>query len=426
MPLSPNTLSKALTRILGPDALNYRFLVGVSGGIDSVVLFDLLSKVIPSDQMAVAHVDHSTRGEESDGDRLFVRELARDTKLFEKKLAPSESLSEEWLRNHRLAFFEQVAEAEGFDFVLLAHHLNDQLETFLMRLIRGTGVEGLAATRAKRDIFIRPLLEVSRAQIQEYASEQKLNFRHDSSNGESRFFRNQVRAELTPTLEKLSESFGGMPKFLERFNYLLGDLNELVEIQSVETEDLFRHLVTQTKFWLRVSAEDFLALSDRKRAQLLRRIYRKLGRDTVSRPELKEMVKYMEEKQTSFSAPFEIQISYSCGYFYIQGPDERMHQESDFQFKYTLNQVRCEALGLELEVEQRLLEEYEFRSFRPGDRLGAKKLKSLWLESRIPRLERRLLPVMAKKNSSEVLWFLSRSHEGIRVRATRLPLIALQ
>ena len=185
-----------------------RVLVAVSGGADSVALLYLLHSMGNLD-LLVAHLNHGLRGEESDGDELFVRRLAADLGLpvFAERadvraLAADGRLSlEDAGRRARYAFFGRIAAEHGAVSVALAHHADDQAETVLMRLLRGAGGTGLAGMSPRSaGRYVRPLLCVTRAEIESYLRERRLHFRVDSSNASNEFLRNRIRNQLLPLL----------------------------------------------------------------------------------------------------------------------------------------------------------------------------------------------------------------------------------
>ena len=185
-------------------------IVAVSGGADSVALLDLLA-TLPhySLRLIVAHLNHLLRGAESDADEQFVRGLASRYSLpcevrrvHVRSLAQKSRLSlEEAGRQVRYAFFEELRQHYGATAVAVAHHADDQAETFLLRLLRGSGTDGLAAMspRSGRAI-IRPLLGLRRDELRTHLAVQGLTFREDSSNQDHSFLRNRVRLELLPLL----------------------------------------------------------------------------------------------------------------------------------------------------------------------------------------------------------------------------------
>ncbi|HVZ38567.1 MAG TPA: tRNA lysidine(34) synthetase TilS [Candidatus Kapabacteria bacterium] len=192
-----------------------KVLVAVSGGIDSMALLDLMARLAPvmKLELAVAHFDHGLRGEESQEDAMFVVEQAKARGLKSyvgrgdiRKLASLQSLSiEETARKARYQFLSRVARKHAYDVVLTAHNANDNAETLLLNLLRGSGVSGLAGIPPVRPlveevIVCRPLLGTERSEIQKYADEVELKWREDATNATMKHTRNRVRHELLPLL----------------------------------------------------------------------------------------------------------------------------------------------------------------------------------------------------------------------------------
>lgn len=185
-----------------------RIVVGVSGGADSVCLLHMLKTLAKKYEFSlhIAHVNYSLRGKDSERDEEFVQKLAHSYGLpvtvFSFNKASGRKHSEEELRAARYAFFEQLRSDLGFDLIAVAHSQDDQAETVLLRLIRGTGLMGLSAMKAKNGNIIRPLLVLSRKQILEYLKKHSLEYRLDKTNAQAVFARNKVRLKLLPRLEK--------------------------------------------------------------------------------------------------------------------------------------------------------------------------------------------------------------------------------
>lgn len=189
-----------------------KVIVGVSGGPDSVALLYLLLAVSPQYRLKlhVAHLDHQLR-EDSSKDAEFVLELARKLNITAevKKIKISNSAKgsiEETARNARLDFFFSAAKRFKAKKIALGHTRDDQAETVLMRLLRGAGLSGLSGISSKKDMrgfqIIRPLIEISRQEIEGYLKKKRVQPRLDSSNLEDIFFRNKVRNRLLPLLQK--------------------------------------------------------------------------------------------------------------------------------------------------------------------------------------------------------------------------------
>ncbi len=190
-----------------------KVVVGVSGGPDSLVLLYLLNSLSKELKLTlhVAHLDHMLRSGSS-GDRAFVEELARKLRLpvtsaeINVKESAKRGSIEEIARQARLGFLFRVARNIKAEKIALGHNLDDQAETVLMRILRGTGLYGLAGMLAQREFtglkIIRPLLEVRRKDIERYLKQKRIKARLDPSNLEDVYFRNKIRHKLLPFLEK--------------------------------------------------------------------------------------------------------------------------------------------------------------------------------------------------------------------------------
>ncbi|MDE3076556.1 MAG: tRNA lysidine(34) synthetase TilS, partial [Chloroflexota bacterium] len=209
-------------------------VVAVSGGADSVCLLHLLTG--QGCRVVVAHLNHGMRGRAGDADAAFVRELSERLGhrcVVERRDVPSlrreRALSlEEAAREARYEFLRAVAEREGAEAIFLGHTADDQVETFLMRLIRGAGLAGLSAMRSKQGILYRPLLSVWRTEVEDYLRERGLEWREDASNLDPRFFRNRVRHELMPLLVRLNP---GVKEVLLRETRLLARRQGRIEAE---------------------------------------------------------------------------------------------------------------------------------------------------------------------------------------------------
>lgn len=192
-------------------AFDHGILAAVSGGADSVALLHLFMESLPPEgRLAVAHVNHGLRGADSDADAAFVRSLATEYHLpyFEHQLdTGTTTLSENSARNQRYDFLVQQAEQIGFRYLATAHTADDQTETILHRILRGTGLAGLAGIASLRPMspavtLLRPLLHVRRNTILTYLESHGKTYRDDKTNFENQFTRNRIRNELLPMLRK--------------------------------------------------------------------------------------------------------------------------------------------------------------------------------------------------------------------------------
>lgn len=183
-----------------------KIVIGVSGGPDSVCLLTIMAEIKEKCkfEIQIGHVNYGLRGKESKKDEELVKKLAEkyEIGLSILKLEKIKNFSEENMRNIRYDFLENVRKELDYDFIAVAHNQDDQVETFLMRIIRGAGLQGLSGMKYRTGKIIRPLLEVSREEIIGYLKKGKIKYRLDKTNKENLFLRNRIRNKLIPYLEK--------------------------------------------------------------------------------------------------------------------------------------------------------------------------------------------------------------------------------
>ncbi|MDO5342380.1 MAG: tRNA lysidine(34) synthetase TilS [Bacteroidia bacterium] len=190
--------------LIGKDE---RVLVALSGGVDSMVLAELMRR--SGFDIAFAHCNFHLRGEESDGDERFVRNYAERVgkELFVKhfdtiQYAENHKISVEMAaRELRYSWFDELLKNQGFHKLAIAHHADDQIETFFINLLRGSGIKGLKAMQPANGLYVRPLLWASREEIKCFAVENDIQWREDRTNHETVYFRNKIRHELLPVLD---------------------------------------------------------------------------------------------------------------------------------------------------------------------------------------------------------------------------------
>jgi tRNA(Ile)-lysidine synthase len=185
--------------------------VAVSGGGDSVALFHLFREMqskLSISRIGIAHVNHRIRGRTSDGDATFVRRVATRAGVrfhlheIDKKDVPGSGI-EEWARNVRYSFFDKIRKKFGYTYVATAHTENDQAETVLLRLLRGSGIHGLCGIAPVRDDgIIRPLLAAKRDSLRRWLAEMKYPIREDATNKDMTYIRNWIRHAVIPLLEQ--------------------------------------------------------------------------------------------------------------------------------------------------------------------------------------------------------------------------------
>lgn len=220
---------------------NDKILIALSGGPDSICLMHMLVKLREkyNFKLYAAHVNHMLRGEEADKDEEYVEKMCDkyDIKLFIKRVDINKIVKEEGLsselagRRERYSFFDEIYEKENIDKIAIAHNANDQTETILMRLIRGSGTHGISGIRPVRDNkFIRPILCLNRADIEQYCEDNELNPRIDKTNLETIYNRNKIRLKLLPYIK---ENFNeDIVNTINRFGMISAIDNEYMEDQA--------------------------------------------------------------------------------------------------------------------------------------------------------------------------------------------------
>ena len=218
------------------NLLTGEFLLACSGGLDSVVLAHLCSAAKLN--FSIAHCNFRLRGEESRGDEKFVQKLTQnlnktfyvthfDTMGYMNKNKVNIQIA---ARDLRYAWFAELMQENNLNTLVTAHHADDNLETFIINLSRGTGIDGLTGIPEKTETISRPLLHFSRAQILEYANTENLKWRDDTSNSDTKYLRNKIRHEIIPVLKELH------PTFLENFKLTSSHLVDSSRILNTHIE----------------------------------------------------------------------------------------------------------------------------------------------------------------------------------------------
>ena len=236
-----------ILRGLLPDG--YAVLLAVSGGVDSMCMADLFLNSTARVGFTLAHCNFHLRGEESDSDEDLVREWAENHGvIFIKKdfdtswYAASKGVSIEMAaRELRYGWFAQICREQGFAALAVAHNANDNAETMILNMLRGTGVKGMTGMRRKSPLpgsdalIIRPLLDFPRKDIHEYAVSHGLRWHEDSTNSDSAYKRNCVRNEIFPLFKRLNPSFlTTLNEDMERFSQVQSIADEYVRSVSAE------------------------------------------------------------------------------------------------------------------------------------------------------------------------------------------------
>ena len=234
--LTKETFNHALRNLLQNPESSI-FLLAVSGGADSMALLQLFYSLELKFQ--VAHVNYHLRGKDSDADQELVKNFCSENNIpfhlyevSDKDQKPENSI-QNWARNLRYDFFREIQKTENLDYLVTAHHLNDQLETFLINLSKASGIHGLSGIPANESQIIRPLLNFTKEEIYAFAKTHHLEFREDVSNQKNDYLRNFIRNEIAPKLFETNENF--LQNFAKSLNYL-NQTKRFVEEKIQQTE----------------------------------------------------------------------------------------------------------------------------------------------------------------------------------------------
>lgn len=221
------------------------YLLAVSGGADSMVLASLFRDLRNRQgnsgyEFQVAHINYKLRGNDSDLDQKVVQDFCEKNhikfhlyQVSEKDNKPENSI-QLWARELRYRFFKEIQETENLEFLVTAHHLNDQLETFIINLSKAAGISGLSGIPANDNSILRPMLSFSKEEIYQFAEKHHIEFREDLSNKKSDYLRNKIRNDIVPALMEINDHF--LENFKKSSSYLK-QTKDFVQKQILEIEN---------------------------------------------------------------------------------------------------------------------------------------------------------------------------------------------
>jgi len=406
-----------------------KIIAALSGGADSVALLDVLCQLKDrySLEIYAVHVHHGIRGDEADADCDFCIKLCKKmgVELFIKQydipeLAKELGMSEEEAGRHaRYEAFDEMCVLLGADKIAVAHNMNDDAETVIMRLCRGTGMKGLCGISPVRDNIIRPLINVSREEIEGYLEERNIPFRTDSTNNEDDYTRNRIRHNILPVLE--SEVNKGSVINIAKTAEMLAEEDDFIE--SYANECYEKCLLSQGEEKIEMDAEKFSSLHSAVRKRVARIAFEKLaGRmKDVTQMHIDSIIDiFLGETGRKFNLPYGIiaEKSYNIAMLKKMSEDGR-------SFFYVLgeNEVFVKEFGIYVSVSHKKAEnadeyrcfdaekagrEFFARSRRDGDRLcinkdgRSKKVKDILMDLKVPREDRDKIPVIGTEEG--ILW----------------------
>ncbi len=408
-------------------------LLALSGGADSVCLLEVLLLLKEEYELTLfaAHMNHNLRGEESDADENFVRMLCKEKNipLFVKsveikKIAERKKQSTELVaREERYHFFEEVSEENHIQKIATAHNANDNAETVVFRLIRGTGISGLTGIPAVRGKIIRPLLFVNREEILPFLNANQLSYRIDSTNEENIFTRNKIRHKILPIAKEIN------PGFVETIAGFTDRMRETQEFLEDAAKKEFQNIVRIKKEGLSLPFEDFKNLPEGIKFPLLSLCTQYFGENlsTVLFEEIKTLILHNTVSKQRIIHDLCIRTGYgelimekmeknSKSEFYckelILPTGEMVSKRGKYRIAYALEEKNTEIVQKKLNTVYLDYDKIEDKIFvrerEKGDIYflnhdsGTKTLKKMMIDKKIPCKDRDEIPIFV--SGGEILY----------------------
>ena len=395
-------------------------VVGFSGGPDSVFLVEMLKKLqhFFNFKIYLVHINHLLRGEDADSDENFSFEYAKKNNLeiFIKRIPIKEIAKEigktleEVGREERYKFFSEIYEKVGATKIATAHNKDDQIETFLFRLIRGTSLQGLEGIKIKNNNVIRPISEIYKKDILEYLNKNEIQYKIDKTNFENEFTRNSIRLDLIPFIEERYNI-----KFKDKIFSLIEEIRENNQNNSLNLNDYVNSenkiILEKMKFLSNFDKKNLLSL-------FLNQKNIEINRNKID--EISSLIKSNGTKKIDLDKSYRIVKDYT--YLYIEDKKEncvinnnviqvKIPSEQIFDnFKITVSTV--ENLDIPKQKNQYLLDAIyndiiEVRYRKEGDRIflgekHSKKIKEIFIDQKIPKDIRDRLPIFLYNNT--IFW----------------------
>ena len=399
---------------------NDNIVVGFSGGPDSVFLVEMLKKLqdFIKFKIYLAHINHLLRGEDADSDENFSFEYAKKNNLeiFIKRIPIKEIAKEigktleEVGREERYKFFSEIYEKVRATKIATAHNKDDQIETFLFRLIRGTSLQGLEGIKIKNNNVIRPISEIYKKDILEYLNKNEIQYKIDKTNFENEFTRNSIRLDLIPFIEERYNI-----KFKDKIFSLIEEIRENNNNNSLNLSDFIdlerRIILEKIKFLSNFDRKNLLGL-------FLNQKNIEVNRNKID--EINSLIKSNGTKKIDLNKTYRVVKDYTHLYIEEKKQDYTINN-STIQLKIPSEQVFnnfkisveiAKNLYIPKEKNQYLLDTLyndiiEVRYRKEGDRIfldenHSKKIKEIFIEQKIPKDIRDRIPIFLYNNN--IFW----------------------
>lgn len=414
---------------------NDHIILGVSGGADSVSLFYILQnlKTKYNLKLTVVHINHGIRGRDAYNDQEYVSSLCNKyntpIEIFEynikKEAEKTGTTEEEAGRIIRYKAFYTVLKKYNADKIAVAHNMNDNAETILMRLFRGTGLKGLCGINAKRENIIRPLIECTRFQIENYCKENNINYKTDYTNNIDIYTRNKIRLKLIPwiegnfnkniigTLSKTSSLIYEEDQYLNKISHqafkdcIVDNSNTSIDINKLNLYDdvIKRRIIRYACSQYNIDLHD---ISYKHVDMILNLLNNKTGK-SVNLPFGMKVSKQYDLLLFSNNSKEITKFCYTINendFLYIKEINKYISLSKN-KINYKSSFINIYTIIFDYDKINNVL---QLRNKNEGDQIylkginGTKKLKKLFIDLKIPRNNRLKIPVLACKNN--VLWIM--------------------
>ncbi len=403
-----------------PQWKSAKFLIAVSGGVDSMVLLRLFHSL--GLNFKIAHCNFQLRGKESDGDEKLVRDVAKKlsvefltTRFNTQQEANDKKLSiQETARELRYAWFEELRSEHQLDYVVIGTHKSDEVETVLINLIRGGGLRGIHGILPVRDVIIRPLLSVDREAILKYARKNQITWREDSSNASYNYMRNKIRHQIVPILKKIR------PNAEQQITEGAQHIRDYEKIISNEIDRLRSRLLDNKTGLVRVKKKELSKLDP---AYLY--LYELICEFGFSFPVCKDVITSLNKQVGGLFNSATHTLVNDREYLIITPADQGQSGSAEIapntgsiEMPIGLRFNRAEAINYQLEKESNIAElDFDRLSFplmvrpwREGDRFqplgmaGFKKLSDFLVDEKVPRTLKNRVFIL--ESAGEIVWIV--------------------
>ena len=395
-------------------------IVGFSGGPDSVFLVEMLKKLknFINFKIYLVHINHLLRGKDADSDENFSFEYAKKNNLeiFTKRIPVKEIAKEvgktveEVGREERYKFFSEIYRKVSANKIATAHNKDDQIETFLFRLIRGTSLQGLEGIKIKNNNIIRPISEIYKKDILEYLNKNEIQYKIDKTNFENEFTRNSIRLDLIPFIEERYNI-----KFKDKIFSLIEEIRENNQNNSLNLNDF-----TDTENRIILEKMKILSNFDKKNLLTLFLNQKNIEVNRNKIDEINSLIKSNGTKKIDLDKTYRVVKDYTHLYIEEKKQDYTINN-STIQLKIPSEQVFnnfkisveiAKNLYIPKEKNQYLLDTLyndiiEVRYRKEGDRIfldenHSKKIKEIFIEQKIPKDIRDRIPIFLYNNN--IFW----------------------